>query len=68
MFGRAIWEINYPGAFLKFLKLPEYNVDNFKIVKKITRVIYPQICPNQTSDYWLITPNQLTLCIESNIF
>ena len=22
----------------------------------------------ETRDYWLITPNQLTLCIETNIF
>ena len=25
-------------------------------------------CPNQICDYWLITPNQQTLCIETNIF
>ena len=35
---------------------------------KITRVIYPQNRPNQTCSYWLITPNQKTLCIETNIF
>ena len=32
------------------------------------RVIYPKSCPNQTCDYRLITPNQQTLCIETNIF
>ena len=55
-------EINYPSAFLKNLY--------FKISKfsKITRVIYPKNCPNQTCTYWLITPNQQTLCIETNIF
>ena len=35
---------------------------------KITRVIYPQNCPDQTCDYWLITPTQQTFCIETNIF
>ena len=30
-------------------------------------MIYPHIRPNQTCDYWLITPNQQTLCIETNI-
>ena len=25
-------------------------------------------CPNQTCDYWLITPNKNTLCIEINSF
>ena len=24
--------------------------------------------PNQTCDYWLITPDQDTLCIDTNIF
>ena len=31
-------------------------------------MIYPKNRPNQTSGYWLITPNQQTLCIETNIF
>ena len=26
-------------------------------ISKITRVIYPKSCANQTCDYWLITPN-----------
>ena len=46
--------INCPSAFSKF--------------SKITWVIYPKNCPNQTCDYWLITPNPQTLCIETNIF
>ena len=32
------------------------------------RVIYPKNRPNQTCDYWLITPNQQTLCIETISF
>ena len=31
------------------------------------RVVYPQNFPNQTCNYWLITPNQQTLCIETNV-
>ena len=63
MFGRVIWD-----------KLPECVFENFGIAwaiskfSKITRVIYPQNCPNQTCGYWLITPNQQTLCIQTNIF
>ena len=56
MFGRAIWD-----------KLPECMFENFEISKfsKITRLIYPKNHLNQTRDYWLITPTQLTLCIET---
>ena len=31
------------------------------------RVIYPKNCPNETRGYWLITPNQQIICIETNI-
>ena len=57
MFGRAIWD-----------KLPECIFENFENSSKIKRVVYPKNCPNQTCDYWLITQNQQTLCIETNIF
>ena len=60
MFGRAIWD-----------KLPECIFENFEITRvkrgqfqnflKIARMIYSKNCPNQTCDYWLITPNQQTL-------
>ena len=33
---------------------------------KIMRAICPKNRPIQTCDYWLITPNQQTLCIETN--
>ena len=33
---------------------------------KITRVIYPNNRSNQKCGYWLVTPNQQTLCIETN--
>ena len=45
--------IKCPSAISKFLK--------------IAKVTYPK-SPNQTCSYWLITPNQQTLCIETNIF
>ena len=35
---------------------------------KITEVIYPKTCPNQPCDYWLITTNQQTVRIETNVF
>ena len=31
-------------------------------------MIYPKKCPSQACGYWLITPNQQSLCIETNIF
>ena len=31
-------------------------------------MIYPQNFPNQTCDFWLITQNQQTFCIEVNTF
>ena len=34
---------------------------------KFMRAIYPKNRPIQTCDYWLITPNQQTLCIETNL-
>ena len=34
----------------------------------MTKVIYPKTHPNQTCGYWLIAPNQQTLCTETNIF
>ena len=39
-------------------------ISNFS---KIMRAIYPKNRPIQTCDYWLITPNQQTLCIETNL-
>ena len=61
------FEINFPSAFLKILNCPPKTRAISKF-SKITRVIYPQNCQNQTCGYWLITPNQQTLCMETNIF
>ena len=30
-------------------------------------MIYPKNHPNQTCDYWLVTPNHQTLFIETNL-
>ena len=63
MFGRVIWD-----------KLPECIFENFEIVivllvfSKIARVIYLKKHPNQTCDYWLITPNQITLVLKLIFF
>ena len=35
---------------------------------KIIRVIYLKNYLKQISSYWLTTPNQQTLCIETNTF
>ena len=43
MFGRAIWD-----------KLPEPIFENFEI----SRLKQGKNCPNQTCDYWIITPNK----------
>ena len=66
MFERAIWD-----------RLPESILENFEIgrVKRGQLQIFQnyegdlsQKLPIQTCDYWLITRNQQTLCIEPNIF
>ena len=45
-----------------------WNFWHFRTFLKITRVIYRKYRLNHTCGYWLITPNQQTLCIETNIF
>ena len=65
VFSRVIW-INCPRPFLKILKLSK--IRTISKFSKITRVIDPRNCSNQTCDYWLGTPNQQTLWIETNIF
>ena len=55
--------INCPSTFLKsFQKFSKITFSNNP------RVIYPRNCPKQTCVYWLITPTQEALCIETNIF
>ena len=56
MFGRAIRD-KLPKCIFEILKFQKFS--------KTKRVIYPQSHPNQTCDYWLITPNQQTLFIET---
>ena len=63
----GLFGINCLSAFLEILKLPSKTRAISKF-SKITRVSYPKNCPNQTCDCWLITWNQQTLCIETNIF
>ena len=54
MFERAI---NYPSKTMAISKF-----------SKIMMIIYVKNHPNQTCDYWLITPNQQTLFTGINIF
>ena len=55
MFRKAIWN-----------KLPERIFENFEIARMKKGQF--QNCSNRTGGYWLITPNQQTLCIKTNIF
>ena len=66
MFGRAIWN-KLPGCSFGNLKIAPVKRGQFSKCSKIASLIYPKNCPSQTSDYWLITQSQQTLCIETNI-
>ena len=56
MFEKAIWDLG--GTLENFGNLVHFS--NTKAILSfsiIARVIYPQNSPNQTFNYWLITPN-----------
>ena len=55
-----------PESIFEILKLPEWSEGNFKIFKNCEGDLIPKF-PEQNSAYWLITPNQKTLCIKTNI-
>ena len=67
MFGRKIWD-KLPECIFKNFEITRVKQGQFQKIPKFARVIYPKNRPNQTRGYWLITPNQQTLCIETNIF
>ena len=67
MFMRAIWKQIARVSFWKFWNC-QGKTRAISKFSKTMRVIYPKSRPNQICDYWLITPNQQTLCIETNIF
>ena len=56
------------NCFSAFLKIFKNALRQFFQIPKIRREIYFKICPKKACDYWLITPNQQTLWIETNIF
>ena len=64
MFGREIWDKLLECIFENF-EIARLNEGNFKIFKNHEGDL-SQISPNQTCDYWLITPTQQTLSIETN--
>ena len=66
MFGTSIWG-KLTESIWKFWNYPSKTKTISKF-SKMTRVTYPKNCPNQTCGYWLITPNQQTICIEINFF
>ena len=66
MFVRAIWD-KLPECIFK-IYLIQIHEGNFEVFKRVfTRVIYPKSRPNQTWSL-VITLNQQTLCIETDIF
>ena len=67
MFERVIWDKLPKCIFEKFWNCLGKKRANSKI-SKIIKVIYIKYFPNRICDYWLITPNQQTLCIETNIY
>ena len=67
MFWRTIWD-KLPYCIFENFEIARVKRGQFQNFEKIMSVIYPKNRPNQACDYWLITPNQETLCIETNIF
>ena len=66
MFVRATWD-KLPKCIFK-IYLIQIHEGNFEVFKRVfTRVIYPKSRPNQTWSL-VITLNQQTLCIETDIF
>ena len=63
---RGRFGINCPSVFWKFWNCPSKTraISRFS---KILKVIYPKNRQNQTCGYWLITQNQQTVFIETNI-
>ena len=71
MFRRDIWAKLPKSIFENFetARVKRGQFQNFqKSIHPFIRVIYPNNCSNQTCDYWLITPNQQTSCIETITF
>ena len=66
MFGKEIWDKLPESVFDNFDIARVKQGQNFKILKNHKG--YSKNRPNQTYGYWLIRPNQQTLCIETNIF
>ena len=65
MFGREIWD-QLPESIFENFEIARVKRGQFQIFQKSR--FHPKNCPNQTCDYWLITPNQQTVHIETNIF
>ena len=61
------FEVNARVHFWKFWNCLSKTRATSKF-SKITSVIYPRNRSNKTCGCWLITPNQETFCIETNIF
>ena len=63
---RGRFGINCPSVFLKILKLPEWNEDNFKTFKNHEGYLSQR---SLERNMWLLVnhTNQQTLCIETKL-
>ena len=65
MFRNAIWD-KLPKCIFDNFEIARVKQGQFQNIQKSQEL--PKNHPNQTCDHWSITPNQPTLCIETNIF
>ena len=66
MFGRAIWNKLHDCIF-ENLEIAQVKPGQFHYFQKSRGSFISKIARIKR-DYWLIKPNQLTLCTETNIF
>ena len=65
--GRAIWD-RLPECIFENSEIVRVKRGQFQNFQKSRGWFIPQISRTKHDGYWLITPNQKTLCIETNIF
>ena len=66
MFARAIWD-KFSKLIFKNFEIAWVKRGQYQNFQKSQGWFIPKIARTKR-DYWLITPNQQTLCIETNIF
>ena len=66
MSGREIWH-KFPECIFENFEIALVKRGHFQNFQESRGWFIPKIAPTK-HDYWLITPNQQPLCIETNIF